>query len=171
MGKRELYGRSILNGTSAVCGIISVVVWITVRALAGSPYDLLHKLNAYDVFPPIWLYSLLCLFWSFLVGFGAGILINEALCKRLQGGAELTACKGGLFFLAAFFFSFAHYPLFFTCEALLISLIVVLLSVICSAACAFYWSKVCKTASLILCAFSLWQIYIFFITLSVSVHR
>lgn len=171
MQKNKQIKEGIVSGASLICGIIGAVIWLSVRILSGSPYELLHKIEGYELFPPVWLYSLCCLLWSFIIWFGAGTVINTVVFKCINPEIERGAYKGGLLFLLSFFLYASYYPIMFAKESIFIASVCTMISAIFSSMCSFYWLKVSGAASLIMGSFTLWQIYIFIISFSVFLCR
>lgn len=157
--------------TAMLCGTVYTALCIGVRIMAGSPYGMIHKLDSAELIPPIWIFNLLWMFWSFLSGASAGMLIQMVSTGRISGRGEIFAYRGGLFFISLLFFSLIWYPVLFINEALFLSLCIALASVICSGVCAYTWYAANKTACLIMTAYTVWLIYVLLVNLSVFVHN
>lgn len=170
MQKKCVAVHRLISTPSIVCGIIAAIFWIVVRILSGSPYDLLHKIDGIELFPPIWLYSLCCFIWSYLLGSSVGIINETIICKK-GIDYERNAYRGGIKFLLSFFLFLSYYPLMFAREAIFISVICVLLSAVSSCACSYFWLKISGIASLIMGGFALWELYVFIISFSVFLSR
>lgn len=158
---------SKINNISLIFGVISSLVFFFVMGMFGSPYDTIHKIDAYGIIPPIWLWKTTTMFWSFLVGFAAGKIIFDMTHIQPSIDIKLYAYRGGLFCLSAFFLSLCHYPLFFNAEKIFISLIVALIAVIFSAICATLWTHASRGPSLIMFGFSFWLLYVVIVNFSV----
>ena len=152
-----------LNNITLTCAIFAAAVCAITMWLSGSPYEMIHKLDQRNVLPPVWLWRLTNLIWFFLLGLGAGRIVSEVCGGCISGEREISANKGGLFFITTMFCSLIHYPLFFSAERIFFSLVVVLFAVICSLLCTVIWSKISPWASLITSAYSLWLFYTIFI--------
>lgn len=160
MRRTSFYRTVIFNTTSLICGIINMLVCLTVRIVSGSPFEVIHRLNCGEVLPPIWLFNLFWLIGSFVAGYASGIIINEFLCGRLNGRNEICAYRGGLFFVALLFLAIIWYPLFFVKEALFLSLLIAIISLVCAFFCGCIWFKSEKVASILIFAYFVWLFYI-----------
>ena len=160
---------SLFNGASLVCGIAAVGCFLISRMLSGSPLDMIHKLEALNVLPPVWLFDLLMLSWYFMIGAALGIVLaginNGCLCGR----NEIKAYRGIAFFLIAFFCGLIWYPAFFAGQALFISLLISILTSVCAVCCAYNWFGADQNgAGVIMSGYAIWSIYILIINLSVG---
>lgn len=162
---------SLFCRAALICGAVSAIICIGVRIMAGSPYDMIHKLDSADLIPPIWIFNLTCIFWSFLSGAAAGMLIQAVNNGRINGREEIFAYRGGLFFISLLYLNLIWYPMLFVSEALFLSLCIALISVICSGVCAFQWYHADKSACLVMSAYTVWLIYVLLINLSVFTHN
>ena len=151
------------NNIPLTCAIIAAIICALTMWISGNPYDMIHKLDSKNMIPPVWLWRLTNIIWFFLLGFGAGKVISEVGSGCISGEREIGAYKGGLFFISATFLALVHYPLFFSAERIFISLIIILISEVCSLLCAAIWSKVSSLATIIMSAYSFWLFYTIFI--------
>ncbi|MBQ8408725.1 MAG: tryptophan-rich sensory protein [Clostridia bacterium] len=147
------------NHISLIFAILSASVCLCIRLLTNSPYEMIHRLNCTDLFPPIWLFNALSVIWSILTGLAVGAVVG---C-RPRGNGEIQAYRGGLFFLASFFLSACWYPVFFGSGRVFVALILSFVAVICSALCVCSWVRVSPQASLIIAAHTLWLAYTVFL--------
>ena len=157
------------NNISIICGIIGAALFLFVMNAFGNPYGTIHKIDVLDIIPPIWLWNISELLWGFLIGYAAGRVIFDISCIKSVPHAEMSACKGGLFYIVAFFLSLSHYPLFFIEGKLLLSLITAFLSLIFASICGVIWIRVSKTPSLIMIAYSFWLFYVVFVNFSIFI--
>lgn len=163
---------SVLNSISLICGTMSVVCLLICKIISGNPLEMIHKLNGFNIFPPIWIYNLLSIIWFFMIGLAAGAIIYECSIHRMNTAEELCACKGGLFFIASFFLSLIWQPVFFSLESIFLSLIVCFISIICSGICSGWWFKTTsKACATIIFAYTIWLVYIFIVNLSILFHN
>ena len=162
--------KSIFNKISLLFALASMLLCLFVRLCAGSPFDLIHKLHATQILPPMWLFNLLSLFWSFLAGFGAGIIVSEVSSGRLRGEKEILAYRGGLFFVTLLLLSQFWYPLFFVGERLLLSLLLSLIASLCAVFCAVLWAKPSPPSALVIATYGFWLLYTVFLNLTVLLH-
>jgi tryptophan-rich sensory protein len=103
----------------------------------------------------------------FLSGMAAGITVNEIKSGKLTLKKEREAYRGGLYFISMFFLSLIHYPLFFACERILISLIISIITVVCATLCAIMWSGISSVACVMMSANAFFSVYIAFINLNI----
>ncbi len=163
---------SIFNGSAFWCGIACATSGFVCATIFGTPFEMIHMLGGMNILPPIWIFNLLYTAWFFLIGIAAGSVINSTVRRYNAGSSEIAAYKGGIFFLVCFFLSLIRYYLFFFSGKLFISLLLSVISMMCSLICAFTWHKVQpKISSVAMFAFSIWQFYIFFVNLSVFLHN
>ena len=151
------------NNLSLTCAIIAAVICALTLWMSGSPYEMVHKLDSKNILPPIWIWRLTYLIWFFLLGLGVGKIMSAACAGCISGEREISAYKGGIFFITAFFCALIHYPLFFSAERIFISLIIALVAVLCSLICAVIWSKISTFTSVVMYAYSFWLFYTIFI--------
>ncbi len=171
MGRLNYYKSVIFNTTSLICGIVNMVLCLIVRIVSGSPFEVIHRLNCNDILPPIWIFNLLWLIASFCVGFSAGIIINAILCRRINGRDEIFAYRGGLCFVALVFLAVIWYPLLFIKEAVFLSLLIAILSAVCSFVCALEWVRIEKCAGVVVFIYSFWLLYVMIINFALLFHN
>lgn len=164
---KKVSRRSRSNNISLVCGIIGAVLFFFVMGLFGDPYDIIHRIDVFGIIPPIWLWKTTTTVWGFLIGYAAGRIISDMYCEQSSVDIRISAYRGGLFYIAAFFLSLSHYPLFFNAEKIFISLIVALISAILTAICGAIWSRVEKGSSLIMFGYAFWLFYVVFVNFSI----
>lgn len=171
MALKSSSGNNFFNGISLTCGTICAIFLIISVTISGSPFEMIHKLNAANILPPMWLWGFLTSVWGFLIGYAAGLIIFEAVCNKSHNEREICAYKGGLFFLAALFLFVLHYPLFFVAERLFTALLAALVAAACACLCAFFWSKTSALAAVIIVSYAFWLFYVVFVTLSIIVQN
>jgi tryptophan-rich sensory protein len=132
---------------------------------------MIHKLDSAELIPPMWIFNLLWLVWSYLSGSAAGAVICNVSIGRTSGREEIQAYKGGLFFISLLFLNLIWYPILFINESLFLSLVVLLTSVICSILCSAAWQKVNRMPGLIMAAHTIWLVYVFIVNFSVFIHN
>lgn len=152
---------------SLFCGIFCAVVFFTVMNVFGSPYDLIHKVDSHNIVPPVWLWRTTMTVWGFLIGYAAGRVINTVSCGGASVHDKISAYRGGLFFVSAFFLSLSHYPVFFCAERLFVALIVALSAAALSVFCGISWAKAYRMSSIIMLGFSFWLFYVIFVNAGV----
>lgn len=150
-----------------ICGIIYAAIGLIIRMRAGNPFEMLHIFGADALFPPMWIFNLLCLVWMFLSGCAAGRMISLVWKCRVGGRNESYAYGGGLFFIALFFLTLLWYPLFFSMGFLWLCLAVALTSLIFSVICAMLWRRADPLCFVIMAANSIWHFYILLANLSI----
>ena len=147
--------------TALLCGLVSTAICFSIRILTESPFDMIHKLNCASLLPPIWLFNLLSILWGFLFGYAAGLVIRQSANRGTHTCILLSAYRGGLCYLCAFFLSCAWYPLLFGAGRLFIAFLVAFWATVFSALCALCWFRVSSSATLIVAAYTLWMVYVF----------
>ena len=157
--------------TAIICGLACAAIYLTVRIICDSPYDMIHKLDSAELIPPMWIFNILWMIWGFLSGVAAGSLIQAISDGRIIGREEIFAYKGGLFFISCFFLSLIWYPLMFVNQSLFLSLCTALSSAICSVICACIWKRVNNSSCIVMSAHSIWLFYVFIVNFSVFVHN
>ena len=161
----------LLNTYSLICGAVCAFFCIMTMVISGSPYEMIHKFNSVGMLPPMWLWRLCFLVWSFLSGVSVGTVFYEGACGRLSPEREAVAYKGGIFFTFTLFLFCLQYPLFFSLERLFVSFLFALGALICSVFCAVIWSKIFRTASILLVGVSFWQLYAVFVNACVLISN
>ena len=165
------HSKNNVNKTAMIFGILGIILCLLTRIFSGSPYNMIHTLDPSDIIPPIWLFNLLSIAWSFLSGYAAGMIVCAVAKGSVRGSRELFAYKGGLFFIAYAFLSLIWYPLFFGEERLFLSFLITLLKVLTAAVCMYFWSYSVTSAALIMAANALWSFYILLVNLSVILNN
>ncbi len=160
-----------INGTSLVLGIISVIVRMFSLSVAGEPYDMLHKLDGNNIVPPVWMLNLLLNLAYFIAGYAAGIVSNTIASGNVNCEEKMSAYRGGMYFIAAYFLTLIHYPLFFVSEKLSASLIVIVITLISLIICIYSWAKFSPSAAMILTVYFIITIYLFFINLFILMNN
>lgn len=159
--------KSIFTNISIISGITCAAISLIVIFLSGSPLDMLHKTNESNAVPPIWVWGISSIVFSFLAGYAAGILIGNMFCGRIKGGIESSAYIGLIFFVILLFLSNLHYPLFFVAERFIISLLIAILAFASAIACAVFWAKPSPLSTVLISIFSLWLIYVAFVNVCI----
>ena len=161
--------KSTFTNISLICGIVSAALTLIIIFVSGSPYDMLHKTDSSNAIPPIWVWGIASTLFSFLSGYAAGILVGSMWCGKIIGSSEISAYRGLILFVALFFLSNAHYPLFFVAERFIISIIPALLSIIFAIACAVFWAKPSPLSSILISIYSVWMIYVSFVNVCILI--
>ena len=161
--------KSTFTNISLICGIVSAALSLLIIFLSGSPYDMLHKIDSENTLPPIWVWIVSSTVFGFLSGYAMGILIGNMWCGKIVGANEISAYRGLIFFVALFFLSNAHYPLFFVAEKLIVSLVITILAIISAIACAILWAKPSPLSSVLVSVYALWLIYVAFVNVCVLI--
>ena len=172
MGSRSLRGKGhgIINKTGCVFGVASLIIFIFVRLFSENPYEMLHMLDVSDIIPPLWLLNLLTFLWEFLIGYAAGLVTATISYGGSDIKSEISAYRGGLFFLVSFFLSQIWHSVFFQGRHLLLALVIILATIISSIICAYFWYSTKKSSSLVIASYGLWLFYLFILNLSIILH-
>ena len=159
--------KAFFNNVSLILGVSCAIITLVIMVVSGSPFDMLHKTYSDNAIPPIWVWGLSSILLSFLSGCGAGILLGNLIHGKLSGNHEHSAYKGMIFFVALFFLSNAHYPIFFVAERFFISLIISVVAIAAAVLCALFWAKPSPLSTVLVSLFALWQMYVTFINVCV----
>lgn len=145
-------------------GGLTLLAALIVRFWCGSPYPLLHTLQAEEVLPPVWLLGLLWLAGFFLLGALCGAMLG-----RMGGGPVQTAWRfrGGMYFLLAVMLGLVWYPLLFCAQAMWLSWLVLLLSIAMVVLCTLCWMRVWWLVSVAGIGYLIWQVALLFMQLTV----
>lgn len=151
---------------AVICGIIYACIGFLIRVGVEDPYTFIHTLGAGVYMPPLWIFNLLSIFWYFVSGAAAGIVIGRVACGRLGSCSEKNLYRGSMFFIVLFFLSLLWYPIFFDMK-LFFSLLIALLTLACCIFCAIFWRTLSAFVFLMLCTTGIWQFYVLLLNLSV----
>ena len=160
---------NLINKYSLIVGTVQAALCISVRLLSKSPYEVLHRLNASDVLPPIWIFNILSMIWFFVSGLAFGIIIYRIFMRRNGLSEVIEGYKGGLFYIALALLSLIWYPLFFSCR-IAIALAISLICAICAVFCGVIWQRIDRYAALIMLSYSVWLTYILIINASIFIR-
>jgi hypothetical protein len=146
--------------------VVTAAVLLT-RAAVGSPWELLHRLSAASILPPLWLLSLLWMVSFALVGGAAGGLLAAP-----EGNAHRRAhlWQGSTFLVLAVVFALAWYTLLFGKLWVLISCLFPLLAAASALLCALSWRLAGGGAWMAPLGYALWQILVLLLQLAVLLH-
>ena len=172
MSKKNLGGEKNgrINKTGMIFGVISLLTFIIVRNCCDDTYEILHIFDASDIIPPLWIINLFSFIWGFLIGYAAGVVFD---CISYGGKsiiAEISAYRGGLFFIISLFLSHAWYLAFFQNERIFLAIFLIIIALISSIMCAFFWSSTLRSSALILGSYGIWLFYLFILNMSVLLH-
>lgn len=168
MKKRE----SVFNSSALFYAISCAVLCLISRIVSGSPFDMVHKFDGCDIIPPMWIFNLLWVVWYFFIGLAAGEIINSVSSKRCVGAEQISAYRGGLFFVASFFLGIMWYTTFFCNQSILVGMVISVTTLICSVISAYHWYHTPTSAPpLIMSAYVIWLFYTTLINISVFMHN
>ncbi len=163
--------KSIINNFSVSCGIVSTICFLISRYVSKNPLELIHILDN-NILPPTWLFSILFVFWYFLIGYSSGEVMFSSSRGFNSGSAIFSAYRGGIFLTVCFFMGLVWYPLFFSCNHLMLSLVISIILFLSSVLCTSNWYAVKpRCAAIITTSYSIWAFYIVFISLSVIIQN
>ena len=163
---------SIINKFTLCCSIISFTVCLVSRISFDIPIGMLHIVKGICLLPPIWIYNLISYAWFFLIGLAFGALLDKTL-KGINGGNdEIAVYKGGIFFITSLFLGLIHYHIFFIAEMLFLAFLVSAMCMMSALITATLWRYVRpKVSCFIMYCFTIWQFYLFFVSLSVFLNN
>ena len=162
--------KDCLHGTGIIIGIAFALIFVGVRIFSENQYEAIYRLDPSGIIPPIWLLNLISLVWFFLIGYGAGSIIDSAPCKKGNCKDELNICQGAIAFTICFFLSHISYTIFFEGKHIVIAILMTLSAIVCSIISMLLWSSIKKDAALIMGGYCLWLFYLFIIFSSVLLH-
>ena len=138
------------------------------RTLFGSPLDTVHLTEGINFLPSIWLFNFLSVSACFLMGAGAGWVIDYIERGDNSGVRAICAYRGALFLSFSFFLFLIWFPVLFFARRFFLSFIISTLALVSSLVCAIEWSKLSPArASLVIWVDTVWLFYIMFVSLSV----
>ncbi len=162
---------SVFSIRSIFCGAIAAISCFISRTVFGSPLNMMHMTEGINFLPPIWIFNLLSMFISFMIGMSYGWSVDEIVNGRNAGTREIYVYRGALYLSFAFFLFLIWYPLLFCEEKIFLSFCLSVIALICSLICAVEWSKTVPTrASLIIFSNTAWLFYIMFSSLSILLN-
>ncbi len=157
--------------TGIVCGAVSAFAGFISRTSFGSPLDMIHKISGKCALPSIWVFNLVSIAFFFVIGLAFGWVAETTADRMNVGREEVSAYRGAMFLIAAFFLSLIWYPVFMFAQKLFLSLVISILCMLSSLLCAVEWGRVfLKRASVAMLINTLWCFYIMFISLSVFLN-
>lgn len=159
--------KNSLSIFSIICGAVYALISFLIRINTKNQFELIHIINCEDIFPPIWLFNFLGILFAFLLGFSAGLIIDDISFKKCNTDGELNAYRGGLLFVSTFFLSLIWYPLFFSGEYFLFALLISLLAAIAAIFNGIFWISVKSISGILAIISSLWLFYVFIINVLV----
>lgn len=165
---RSSYKRNnISNSTGIFFGIAFALIFIFVRIFSESPYETIYRLDPSGIIPALWLLNLISFIWFFLIGYSAGSVLDSALCREVNSSENSLIYKGMVTFTICFFLSHISYSIFFDGTHLLVSVLMIITAIVCSAATMVNWAKIKKKSALIMGGYCIWLFYLFIICSSV----
>lgn len=143
---------------------VTLVVALLTRASTGSPLVAVHKLNALEVLPPLWLLGVLWLCAYALLGGATGYLLG----RPVGGGRnEALLWRGAAFLVLTVALSLVWYTLLFGKLCVFPAWLCLPLSATAALICTLSWWRLCRGAALITAGFALWQVAVFLMQLCV----
>ncbi len=159
-----------ISGTGIILGAIFALIFIGVRIFSQSPYETIYHIDPSGILPAFWLLNLISFVWFFLIGYGAGAIIDSALYQNGSCNDKISCYQGAIAFTVCFFLSHISYSIFFGGEHIFIAIIMILLSVISSATSMILWAKINKGSALIMGGYCIWLFYLFITCSNVALH-
>ncbi len=143
-----------LASTLAV-GILSLLCYIAVRMLCGTPYRMMLELGISDLIPPVWLFTLLQALAFFTAGCAAGFVLGYR-----QMGCAAEKYKGCMVYVLAAAVELCWYPTLFSgglVFAALLEMLLAMLLVVMTTVCFF---RVSRFAGIVLVLHGVWVFYL-----------
>ncbi len=148
--------RPACRAAALVGGGIGLLQALVLRAVAGGPWALLHRLNAAAYLPPMWLLGLLWLAAFILLGGAAG----TAVACAAGHADEASAWRGCTAVTLAAMLAEAWYALLFLKYSLLFSWLCLPIAVVLLAVAALSWRSVHPGAALLSLGGALWFVFL-----------
>ena len=155
-------GRIKNNNLSLITGCVCASIQAIVIFTSGNPYTVAHNVSSFGFIPPLWIWCLTLIIDSFLLGYAFGGVFLESFSGKRRREAEIRVYQGGMFFIAAYLLSLAHYPLFFIHQKFVTSCIIAIFALLFSLVCVFFWHRVSIVSCAVMIIHSAWIGYIFF---------
>ena len=143
-------------------GIALLIAAIVMRVEVGSPYTVLLALGATELFPPVWLMTLLRALSFFVIGCAAGFALGYR-----DTGCQIEKYKGGMFFVLLALLELLWYPTLFYAVWVFVSAlesIVILCLSVCVTVC-FY--RVTKLAGMLFLLHDVWLAYLLILNFAI----
>lgn len=145
-------------------GILLTVAGILVRIWVGSPYRTILELGIDALLPPVWLMTLLCMLWLFVLGSAAGFVLGY------RTGHREEKYKGLFFFLLLSIAELLWYAVLFGANYVLIGVLISALCLFLSFSATFCFYRVTKFAGMLFLLHDIWLIYILILSISILFH-
>ena len=163
---------SFSSKVAILCAVSALGACIASRVIFDNPLEAIHIVKGIGLLPPMWLFNLINYAWFFLTGLSAGAIVSSTSRKRNVGIDLEKAYLGGILYISSFFLGLMHYLFFFIEQMLFISVIISFLAMMCVFLCANAWRRAHPAgAAFVMYVFSLWEFYIFFVSLSVFLNN
>lgn len=158
----------ILSPRAIIYGCIAGIACFISRTMLGSPLNMIHIIGSTACLPPLWIFNLLSVLSSALMGASAAWVIDSIEVGYNNGAREISSYRGALCLSCAFFLFLIWFPILFFAQRLFLSFVVSALALICSLCCAIEWSRVGPSrSSAVMYVNTAWLFYIMFVSLSV----
>ena len=158
----------ILSPRGLFCGCITGAFCLLSRTLFGNPLGTIHLIEKTNLLPPLWIFNLLSVCTCFLVGMSFGWIADHVISGNNAGQRAVCAYRGALYLSVSFFLFVIWFSVLFYGQRFFVSLVLSVVALICSLACAVEWGRLIPTrASLIVYLNTVWLFYIMLLSLSV----
>lgn len=141
-------------------GISLMLCFLFELIICKRSYELLHIIYDKISLPPLWIFSSLYILCLFLLGVGAGFFVKEIFDGRASLQSENTILKGAIFCIPACFFILLWYPLLFSIQMPLLSVIFAFLSLILLIISLLFWLRASILYSLFVFPCVIWSAYL-----------
>lgn len=158
--RHELYGT---NKTCIVALPLCLLgVGIFTRWVSGSPLPTLHYIGIDGLVPPIWLLVLLFSLSYLVAGLSLGLVLGSARCSCGE-----KKYQGAMWFCLSLCLGYAWYPIFFCARLFLVSMLVSILCLFCSACATACFSKVGAAPTVLSVAYDVWLAYLVILNMQI----
>ncbi len=150
-----------------IFGCFMMLSYVGMRLVFGGNYEFLHIISARVSFPPMWVFNALNMLTLFFFGVSAGFFITEIFRCRYSVQSENLFFKGAVFYVAVYFLSLLWYPLLFSLQLPLVSLVISVICLISLIVTLVFWVRVTPPFSLFLIPIIVWQAYLSILNLTI----
>ena len=152
---------------SWIGGGCALAVSLAVAIRVGSPLSALHRLDAGDIVPPLWIMGTLWLLGMFAVGWSFGCLLGMR-----SGGPVQDALKyrGSTCMVLAVVLALLWYELLLCTLSLLLSWLCLAVATVTTVLAVLSWWRLCRPVACITGGFGVWLLWLLLLQLGVMLR-
>ncbi|MBE6558576.1 MAG: hypothetical protein E7661_06160 [Ruminococcaceae bacterium] len=152
-----------VRGEAILGGALLLLISFSVKCATISPYVLLHRTETLIILPPLWIMGFFWFLAYFFLGSAGGhLLFLQVSSSELR----VSKYKGGMFYILWLVLSYVWYVLLFTCEAFLVSWIILALALCCAGVTIFSWLSLSKGCAVVLVGVFLGHLLLFLLQMA-----